>query len=159
MIEPLRMELTVECSVEHAFETWASQTSRWWPSDHTVTGERGLTVTFEGRTGGRIFERTSSGAEHDWGEVLVWDPPHRLTYRWHIVRDRGHATEVDISFARVAEATPSSSSTAAGSGWVLPAPRCRSATGAVGAACCRTSRVPLPAPLRSVAARGRSATR
>jgi uncharacterized protein YndB with AHSA1/START domain len=105
MIEPLRMELTVECSVEHAFETWASETSRWWPSDHTVTGERGLTVTFEGRTGGRIFERTSSGAEHDWGEVLVWNPPHRLTYLWHIGRDRGHATEVDISFARVAEAT------------------------------------------------------
>jgi len=60
------------------FKLWAEQTSRWWPHRHSVSGAPGLAVTFEPRPGGRIFERTPSGAEHEWGEVLIWDPPRRL---------------------------------------------------------------------------------
>jgi uncharacterized protein YndB with AHSA1/START domain len=59
----------------------------------------GLVVTFESRPGGRIYERAPDGAEHDWGEVLAWEPPHRLAYLWHLGTDRSRATEVDISFA------------------------------------------------------------
>lgn len=42
----------------------------------------GLVVTFESHPGGRIDERTPDGAEHDWGEVLAWEPPRRLAYLW-----------------------------------------------------------------------------
>ena len=52
----------------------------------------------EGRAGGRIFERTASGVEHDWGEVTVWEPPSRLGYSWHLNRDRSDATDVEIRF-------------------------------------------------------------
>jgi len=45
------------------------------------------------------------GAEHNWGEVLVWDPPRRLAYLWHLGSDRGRATEVDISFTGDTAAT------------------------------------------------------
>jgi hypothetical protein len=31
----------------------------------------GLVVTFESRQGGRIYERTPEGAEHDWGGLLA----------------------------------------------------------------------------------------
>ena len=48
--------------------------------------------------GGRIYERTPDGAEHDWGEVTVWRPPTRLAYLWHLRRDRSDATEVEIRF-------------------------------------------------------------
>jgi uncharacterized protein YndB with AHSA1/START domain len=71
----------------------------WWPHDHSVSGDPDLTVTFEQRPGGRIFERTSQGAEHDWGEVLVWQPPAKLVYLWHIGRDRDAATEVEVNFS------------------------------------------------------------
>ena len=64
-----------------------------------------LSVTFEPRPGGRIFERTPAGDEHDWGEVLEWDPPRRLAYRWHLRQDRADATRVEISFAPAAEGT------------------------------------------------------
>jgi hypothetical protein len=64
-----------------------------------------LTVTVEPRRGGRIFERTSEGVEHEWGEVLVWQPPRRLTYLWHIYGTRAQATEVDVTFERHAEGT------------------------------------------------------
>ena len=52
----------------------------------------------EGHRGGRIFERRSTGVEHDWGEVTIWEPPSRLGYTWHLNRDRSDATEVEISF-------------------------------------------------------------
>lgn len=105
MIEPLALEFSVACSSRHAFDVWANRTSLWWPHDHSVSGERGLSVTFEPRPGGRIFERTPEGAEHDWGEVIAWEPPHRITYLWHIGSDRSDATEVDVTFTAHGDAT------------------------------------------------------
>jgi uncharacterized protein YndB with AHSA1/START domain len=104
-VDPLVLELEVACPPEHAFSVWAERTSLWWPHGHSVSGDRGLTVTFEPRPGGRIFERTPAGAEHDWGEVLAWEPPRRLAYLWHLRFDRTDATEVEITFAPAATGT------------------------------------------------------
>ena len=60
-------------------------------------------MTFEPRPGGRIFERTPAGEEHDWGEVLEWEPPRRLAYLWHLRQDRADATRVEITFAAADE--------------------------------------------------------
>jgi uncharacterized protein YndB with AHSA1/START domain len=97
-MEPLAIEFSVACSVDHAFAVWADRTSMWWPHDHSVSGDPALTVTFEPRAGGRIFERTSQGDEHDWGQVLVWEPPAKLVYLWHIGQDPSAATEVEVTF-------------------------------------------------------------
>ncbi len=105
MIEPLRISLVVACPAEHAFAVWTSRTSSWWPIAHTVTCERGLEVVFEGRVGGRIFERTPAGVEVEWAEVTVWEPPRRLGYLWHIATDRADATEVEITFVDRGDAT------------------------------------------------------
>ena len=99
MIEPLRLSFEVDCPVEHAFAVWTARTALWWPVSHTVSGEAGLDVVFEGRPGGRIFERTPAGVETDWGEITLWEPPRRLAYLWHIRRDRAEATEVEITFS------------------------------------------------------------
>jgi uncharacterized protein YndB with AHSA1/START domain len=92
------MAFEVACPAHHAFETWTARIARWWPADHTVSAENGLCVVLEGRLGGRIYERTSAGDEHEWGEVTVWEPPRRLVYLWHLRRDRADATEVEITF-------------------------------------------------------------
>ena len=97
-VEPIVIEFEVACSPEHAFDTWAGRTSLWWPRSHSMSGAPGLRVTFEGRAGGRIYERSPDGVEHDWGEVLAWEPPHRLASLWHLGTDRSRATEVGISF-------------------------------------------------------------
>jgi len=97
MTAPLRMSFDVACSVGHAFRVWTSGIASWWPPDHTVTG-RAAAVVLQAGVGGRIYERTGDGVEHEWGEVTVWQPPERLAYRWYLGRDRADATEVDIRF-------------------------------------------------------------
>jgi hypothetical protein len=97
MSAPLRMSFDVACSAEHAFAVWTSAIDAWWPPDHTVSG-RADQVVLEGAVGGRIYERTADGTEHEWGWVTVWAPPTRLAYQWHLGRDRSDATEVDIRF-------------------------------------------------------------
>jgi uncharacterized protein YndB with AHSA1/START domain len=97
VIEPLRVDLDLDCPPEHAFATWTDRFGQWWPRGHTVSGDPAA-VVFEPRLGGRIFERTRDGDEIDWGEITAWEPPSRLAYRWHIRREPGEATDVDIRF-------------------------------------------------------------
>jgi uncharacterized protein YndB with AHSA1/START domain len=40
----------------------------------------------------------ADGTEHDWGEVVEWDEPHRLSYLWHLFFDRSEATDVEVTF-------------------------------------------------------------
>jgi uncharacterized protein YndB with AHSA1/START domain len=105
MIEPIRLSFEVACPADRAFRVWTEQIDRWWPADHTVTGSDDLLVVLEPRPGGRIFERTPGGVEHDWGEVTVWEPPRRLAYLWHLRRDRADATEVEIRFVPQGDAS------------------------------------------------------
>ncbi|HUB39704.1 MAG TPA: SRPBCC family protein [Streptosporangiaceae bacterium] len=98
MTSPLRITFDVACPPEHAFAMWTSRIGTWWPADHTVSGHRDLTVVLESGVGGRIYERTADGTEHDWGVVTIWEPPKRLAYLWHLGSDRSQATDVDIRF-------------------------------------------------------------
>ncbi|HEY4634515.1 MAG TPA: SRPBCC family protein [Candidatus Limnocylindrales bacterium] len=102
MIEPLSLSFDVRAPSTHAFDVWTRDIGRWWPADHTATGEDGLTVTLEPRVGGRIFERTTDGRESDWGEILVWEPPRRFVYTWHLRRSVEESTEVEIRFVATA---------------------------------------------------------
>jgi uncharacterized protein YndB with AHSA1/START domain len=99
MLDPLQIQFELDCSPRLAFEVWTTRIASWWPSSHTVSGEPDVEVVLEGRAGGRIYERSASGGEREWGEVTVFEPPHRLAYLWHIRRDRADATQVEITFS------------------------------------------------------------
>jgi Activator of Hsp90 ATPase homolog 1-like protein len=105
MIEPIRVSFTVACSPEHAFDTWTERATSWWPPEHTVSHERGARIVFEPRVGGRIFERTESGHEIEWGQIVEWDRPRRLRYLWHIATELHNATDVEIVFLAVSDAS------------------------------------------------------
>jgi hypothetical protein len=98
VIEPLRLSYEIACPADHAFAVWTQRFSLWWPRAHSSSGDPDTAVVLEPRLGGRIFERTSTGDEIDWGEVTLWDPPSRLGYLWHIKRDRADATDVELTF-------------------------------------------------------------
>lgn len=105
MIAPLRLTFEVDCAPERAFALWTERISTWWPADHTATGQDGLTIVLEPGVGGRIFQRDAAGEEIDWGEVTLWEPPHRLGYRWHLRADRADATDVEIAFVAARDGT------------------------------------------------------
>lgn len=108
-IEPVTKTATVACSVERAFEVFTAGIATWWPVEtHSVAAmtdgstETVAKLVLECRVGGRFYEVTSAGAEHSWGTVVAWEPPHRIVISWHVNPDAPAPTEIDVRF--VAEA-------------------------------------------------------
>ena len=104
-MEAIVVEFEVSTSPDHAFDVWTSKPSMWWPRSHTMTQDPRLSIVFEPYEGGRIYERGADGAEHEWGEILLWEPPARVGYLWHLFFDRSDATEVTVTFAPVESGT------------------------------------------------------
>jgi uncharacterized protein YndB with AHSA1/START domain len=104
MTDPLVLEFEVGVPPARAFEVWTRRCATWWPPSHTISGDPAA-ITFEPRAGGRIVEVAPGGGEHDWGEVLDWEPPSRLRYLWHLFFDRSEATEVEVTFSEAGDGT------------------------------------------------------
>jgi uncharacterized protein YndB with AHSA1/START domain len=104
-MEPIVLEFVVGAGVEHVFNTWTERCSLWWPPSHSMSQTDGFDVVFEPFIGGRVYERGADGEEHDWGEITVWDPPHRVEYLWHIFLDRERATKVGLTFTPAEQGT------------------------------------------------------
>ena len=102
----IRKSVMVDRSVEDAFRLYTEQVATWWPySTHSVGKDDVETVIFEGREGGRFYERTKKGDEHLWGTVLTWDPPRRVVHTWHPGRGEETAQEVEVAFTSGREGT------------------------------------------------------
>jgi Activator of Hsp90 ATPase homolog 1-like protein len=90
--------ITVDASVETAFETFTRQIGSWWPiKTHSILEERVEGIVFDEREGGRLYERAENGEEADWADVLAWEPPSRFVLRWRVNPERG-PTEVEVRF-------------------------------------------------------------
>lgn len=98
--EPIRLSFDVGCTPEHAFTLWTTRLSTWWPRDH-VAGTGEVEIVFDGAVGGRIYQRDSTGREHQWGTVTQWEPPTRVAYTWHLHADATDATLVEVRFVPV----------------------------------------------------------
>lgn len=76
--------------------------SRWWNPRYSIGAEPLAAVVLEPREGGRWYERGETGAECDWGRLLVWHPPRRVVLDWQITaawqHDPDTHTTVDVRF-------------------------------------------------------------
>ena len=98
LLEPVRQSVRVRRSVEAAFELFTRDIGSWWPmGTHYARGDV-VGVVFEGRPGGRIYERSRDGEVAEWGEVLAWEPPRRVVFSWLPNVGRGGPTEVEVRF-------------------------------------------------------------
>lgn len=99
MTTPVRCSVTVEAPVETAFRVFTEELGTWWPlRRHSVDPGLAEEAVLEPRLGGAVYERWADG-RRNWGEVLVWEPPHRLVFSWHPGREAAEATEVEVRFA------------------------------------------------------------
>ncbi|NUT36748.1 MAG: ATPase [Hamadaea sp.] len=102
------MQVTAE---EHApgtpdvrFRAFTADLGRWWPTEFTWSGEVLAEIGIEPRIGGMCYEIGPHGFRCDWGRVLAWDPPERLTFSWQIgpqrepVPDARRCGEVEVRF-------------------------------------------------------------
>ena len=100
----VRKSVRVQIPVERAFSMFVEKMETWWPATHQIGGAPFVRIVVEPRVGGRWYERDASGVERDWGTVLVWEPPQRVTLSWHlgpdyrIDEDLTHSSEVEIRF-------------------------------------------------------------
>lgn len=99
-LAPVRKSVRVSRPVEEAFGLFTTRIATWWPlPTHSVAGDRAAAVVMEPREGGRIYERAEDGTITYWGEVLVFEPPHRLVVAWQPNPEAPAATEVEVAFA------------------------------------------------------------
>ena len=99
----------VKAPIELAFSIFVEQMETWWPATHHIGQTPFDAIFVEPRVGGRWYERNAKGAQCEWGTVLVWDPPHRVRFSWHVGPghdqpdwvfdpDMAKASEVEIRF-------------------------------------------------------------
>jgi uncharacterized protein YndB with AHSA1/START domain len=105
----VRKSVRVRAPIARAFRMFVEQMETWWPATHHLGKNPCEAIFVEPRVGGRWYERDIEGNMQDWGKVLAWDPPHRVTFSWHLGPghdqpdwvcdpDPAKASEVEIRF-------------------------------------------------------------
>ncbi len=96
--------VVVNAPVAHAFKVFTERLDLWWPRTHHIGKVEPFTAILEGREGGRWYERGADGSECEWGRVLVYSPPTRVAFSWHLDAnyaydpDPAKASRVEVSF-------------------------------------------------------------
>lgn len=101
----VRKSVVVDCSPEHAFETFTDRMDTWWPFEtHKPGDELPVSATFEPRVGGRVYHTMADGKELEWATVLAWEPPSRFVVDWHVTPG-SPSTELEVRFAPEGDGT------------------------------------------------------
>ena len=100
---PIVKSLQVRRSPAEAFRLFTEEISAWWPmKKHSrardAAGEVTVRVDFETRVGGRIYETLNTGEQRDWGEVLAYEPGHRVLFSFQMGRPKEKSGEVEVRF-------------------------------------------------------------
>jgi uncharacterized protein YndB with AHSA1/START domain len=103
----VRKSVTVNTSVEQAFELFTKGFDSWWPRSHHIGKSPMTAAIIESLVGGRCYTKQEDGTDCDWGQILEWDPPHRFVMAWQITHEWGYepdlakSSEVELRFTPV----------------------------------------------------------
>ena len=94
---PVRKSIMVKASPERAFRVFTEEIDTWWPRSHHIGQSPMKKIIMEGRPGGLCYTEQEDGTDCPWGQVLVWEPPHRFVMAWQITHDWGFEPELSRS--------------------------------------------------------------
>jgi uncharacterized protein YndB with AHSA1/START domain len=101
-VPPVRKQVMVEASAEHAFRVFTQGIDRWWPREPHIGKSPLKQQILEPHVSGRWYSVCEDGSQCDVGKVLVWEPPRRLVLAWQITAQWQHdatfLTEVEVTF-------------------------------------------------------------
>lgn len=100
---PVKKIIEVKVDQAAAFRTFTERIGDWWPvSTHSIEPEETVAIEMGCHLGGSIMERHRDGSTATWGEVLAWDPPHRVVFSWNPSYEERPSTEVEVQFVAIA---------------------------------------------------------
>lgn len=94
----------IAAAPERVFTAFTEEIAQWWQPSALFRLSRGRpgTLSFEPGPQGRLVEVKPDGREFVVGEVLAWEPPHRLGLSWREESfDPGQETELRVRFDEV----------------------------------------------------------
>jgi uncharacterized protein YndB with AHSA1/START domain len=101
---PVRKSITVKASQEQAFDVFTAGFDTWWPRSHHIGKSPMKQTIMECHLGGRCYSQQIDGSECAWGQILLWEPPHRFVIAWQInpqwqfEPDLAKSSEVEVRF-------------------------------------------------------------
>ena len=104
-IEPVQQSVIVDLPIEDVFELFTDRFSEWWPLASHSAGDDSEGCEMEPNVGGRVFERTRSGEEREWGIITEWEPPNRVSFTWHAGELDAEEQTVDVEFREIPAGT------------------------------------------------------
>ncbi len=102
---PIRQSVLVDCPIDDAFRLFTEGFGEWWPLAKYSAANNSEICEIEPWAGGRVFERTRSGEEIEWGTVTAWEPPSRLEFTWQAGNHSDLGQTVEVEFCVEADGT------------------------------------------------------
>ena len=100
----VKKSIVVNAPIEHAFKVFTERLDLWWPKEHHIGKADLERAIMEPKAGGRFYEKGVDGSECEWGTVLAFTPPSRVTLAWHLDPSWSYdpsterASQVDVGF-------------------------------------------------------------
>lgn len=109
--DAVRQTITVRTNVDRAFKVFTDGFDSWWPRTHHIGKSPMTRAVIEGKVGGRCYSDQQDGTTCPWGQVLAWEPPHRILIAWQITHEWGYepdlarSSEVEVRFTPLGDGT------------------------------------------------------
>ena len=101
----VQASIVVDAPIEEAFSIFTEGIGSWWPPEYNLLEVDIAERVFEPRAGGEVYDIGVDGSECHWGNVLAYEPPHRvviswnLSPHWRVETEPGKRSEVEVRFA------------------------------------------------------------